>query len=115
MRIMTLFVQDAHKKSVTNFFFIILMSNMSNAEEKVNNINDINTNKAFYWYEKAAETGDVLEQYNLALLYEKGKGIEKHLEKAFYWYQNAAENGVVLTQYNLGNCYENGIGVVKDE
>src|ERR1043165_9060823 len=90
------------------------MSNMSNAEAKANNIDDINTNKAFYWYQKAAETGDVLAQYNLALLYKKGKGIENHLEKAFYWYQ-AAGNGVVQAQYNLGNCYKNGIGVEKDE
>ncbi len=52
-----------------------------------------NLEKAFYWYQKAAENGDSMAQYHLALSYYKGEGIEKNLEKAFYWYQKAAENG----------------------
>ncbi len=40
--------------------------------------------KAFYWYQKAAEDEYVYAQNNLGLLYKKGKGIEKNLEKAFY-------------------------------
>src|SRR6266498_2153131 len=51
-----------------------------------------NLEKAFYWYQKAAENGHIKAQYNLAILYEDGEGTEKNLEKAFYWYQKVAEN-----------------------
>ena len=46
-----------------------------------------NLEKAFYWYQKAAESGLEMAQNNLALLYKNGEGTEKNLEKAFYWYQ----------------------------
>src|ERR1700752_910776 len=60
-----------------------------------------NLEKAFYWYQKAAENGDIDAQYNLALLYKNGEGTEENLEKAFYWYQKAAENNVKEAQHNL--------------
>ncbi len=45
----------------------------------------IGTNKdsynTFYWYQKAAENDDDDAQFNIALLYEKGKGTEKNLEE----------------------------------
>src|SRR5436853_5053860 len=50
-----------------------------------------NLEKAFYWYQKAAEGNYISAQYNLSYLYKCGKGTEKNLEKAFYWYQKAAE------------------------
>jgi len=43
--------------------------------------------------QNAAENGNIKAQFNLALLYENGEGIEQNLEKALYWYQKAAENG----------------------
>ena len=58
-----------------------------------------NLEKAFYWYEKAAESGFEEAQFTLAHLYENGKGIEKNLGRAFYWYQKAAENGNVKAEY----------------
>ena len=51
-----------------------------------------NLEKAFYWYEKAAENDDNNAMYNLAICYENGIGTELNLEKAFYWYQKAVEN-----------------------
>jgi TPR repeat protein len=42
-----------------------------------------NLEKAFDWYQKAAEN-DIKEAiFNLALLYENGEGTKKNLEKAF--------------------------------
>jgi len=64
-----------------------------------------NLEKAFHWYQKAAENGHIKAQNNLALLYEKGEGTEKNLEEAFYWYQKAAENGDIKAQYNLAQLY----------
>ena len=43
----------------------------------------------FKRYEKAAEQGDADAQYNLALCYKNGTGVEKDAEKAVEWYQKA--------------------------
>ncbi|CAB4430201.1 unnamed protein product [Rhizophagus irregularis] len=49
-----------------------------------------NFEKAFYWYQKAAEKGQIDAMYNLVAYY---RNEEKNFEKAFYWCQKAAENG----------------------
>ncbi len=72
-----------------------------------------NLEKAFYWYQKAAEKQDKIAQFNLALLYYNSEGTEKNLEKAFYWYQKAAENGYIKAQNNLATLYENGKEIGK--
>lgn len=54
---------------------------------------DISPEKAFYWYEKAAELDNPLAQYNLGQLYLRGFGTERDFEKAIYWMKKAAENG----------------------
>src|SRR5438045_2325730 len=54
-----------------------------------------NLEKAFYWFQKAAENGNGDAMNNLATCYENGKGTEKNLEKAFYWFQKAATNGKI--------------------
>src|SRR5688572_523494 len=64
-----------------------------------------NLEKAFYWFQKAAESDFEMAQYNLASLYKNGEGTEKNLEKAFYWYQKAAENGDIDAQSNLAFLY----------
>src|ERR1043165_3631001 len=69
-----------------------------------------NLEKAFYWYQKAAENGLIHAQNNLALLYHK----ERNLEKAFYWYQKAAENGLNHAMNHLATCYKNGEGTEKN-
>jgi hypothetical protein len=73
-----------------------------------------NLEKAFYWYQKAAENGDEKAMFNLALYYENGKGTKKNLKKAFCWYQKAAENGNEKAIFNLAICYKNGKGTEKN-
>ena len=42
--------------------------------------------RAVVLYKMAAKQGDVLAQYNLAMIYKEGKGeIKKDMEKAFKW------------------------------
>jgi len=53
-------------------------------------------------------------QYNLAICYENGNGVEMDLEKAVQWYQKSAEGGDSSAQYNLAICYERGEGVEID-
>src|SRR4051794_38075525 len=59
-----------------------------------------NLEKAFYWYQKAAEYGNNNAMNSLAICYKNGEGTEKNLEKAFYWYQKAAENGKINESYD---------------
>src|SRR5436190_248752 len=69
-----------------------------------------NLEKAFYWYQKAAENGNNNAMYNLARCYKNREGTEKNLEKALHWYQKAAENGNNNAMNSLAKCYKNGKG-----
>jgi len=61
-----------------------------------------------------AEQGDVDAQFNLGLMYDKGKGVPQDYKRAVNWYTKAAEQGVAGAQYNLGLMYANGQGVPQD-
>src|ERR1044072_1437694 len=56
---------------------------------------EMNLEKTFYWYQKAAEIGDKNAMNNLVICYKNGQGTKENLEKAFYWYQKAAENSKI--------------------
>ena len=49
--------------------------------------------KASRWYQNAADQNYALAQYNLALLYSEGKGVEKSTEMSLVWNTIAAWNG----------------------
>ncbi len=61
-----------------------------------------------------AEQGDALAQYNLGVLYRKGRGVPQDDVQAQQWYEKAAAQGQAKAQYNLGILYFNGEGVPKD-
>ncbi len=67
---------------------------------------ETNLEKAFYWYQKAAENGYEAAQNHLVTLYERGEVIERNLGKALDWYQKAAENGNKVAMYNLAIYYQ---------
>ncbi len=50
--------------------------------------------EAGVWFERAAKGGFPDSQYNLAVLYERGLGIEQDLLRAYQWYVQAAKAGV---------------------
>ena len=62
----------------------------------------------------AAEAGLDLAQFNLAILYFTGRGVEQDLEQAFQWTERAALQGHVEAQANLGSLYLAGDGVSRD-
>ena len=66
---------------------------------------------AFYEFTLAAEEGLDLAQYNLAILYFTGQGVEKDAAEAFRWTELAALQGHVAAQFNLGSLYYAGDGV----
>lgn len=63
---------------------------------------------AFYWYQKAADLGEVFACYMVAQYYEKGGVVEQSDEKAFQWYLTAADGGDLTAIEKVANAYELG-------
>ena len=61
-----------------------------------------------------AEQGDARAQYDLGVLYRKGRGVPQDDVQARQWYEKASAQGQAKAQYNLGTLYLNGSGVPKD-
>jgi uncharacterized protein len=61
-----------------------------------------------------AEQGDAESQYNLGVMYHKGKGVPQDYKTAVKWYRLAAKQGNIGAQYNLGGMYHKGKGVPQD-
>lgn len=73
-----------------------------------------NFETAYEFFSKAAKNGNAEGQYNLALAYQKGRGVKENKEEAFKWYQKAASQGFAQAQHNLGSMYRDGVTVKKD-
>ena len=54
---------------------------------------DVNYKKAMEWFEKAAEQGYALAQYNLGIMHESGDGVGQSDSMAMRWYAKAAAQG----------------------
>ena len=57
---------------------------------------------------------DAETQYNLAVRYYEGDGVERNLTRAFDLYTRAARKGYVEAQYSLAYMYSKGEGVEKN-
>jgi len=62
-----------------------------------------------------ADAGDSRAQFNLALLYARGLGVEQDEARAADLYAKAAAQGVTEAQYRLALAYELGVGVPQDD
>ncbi|MBO4302555.1 SEL1-like repeat protein [Methanosarcinaceae archaeon] len=71
--------------------------------------------KAFFWFRKAAESGNADAQAIVADHYLKGDGVEKNRREAFRWYRRAADAGQVTACVIVGTCYEYGFFVRKND
>jgi TPR repeat protein len=63
-------------------------------------------------YLEAAEGGDRLAAFNLAMMVFRGETAGSR-EVAVAWLRRSAEQGMTQAQYNLGLLYENGAGVQR--
>ncbi len=63
---------------------------------------------------KEARVGDAGAQYDVALMYANGLGVEKSVEQALIWTESAAKKGHSAAQYLLGTAYQGGLGARKD-
>lgn len=73
-----------------------------------------NLEKAFYYYEKAALSGDPAALNKLGNMYAQGKGCTKNASKAASYYLAAAEKGNKYAQHNIAFCYWDGVGIEKN-
>jgi TPR repeat protein len=69
---------------------------------------------AFMWFQRAANQGDAVAQYNVGASYASGTGVQKSDVDAAKWFRRAADQGVVFAQLNLGLLYAAGNGVPQD-
>lgn len=83
--------------------FMTILSKMDNYEERI-----------FNSYKEAADTGDAKAQYNLAVCYERGTGVEKDYAKARMYYAMASMQGHSFATHNLGMLYYFGYGGEQD-
>lgn len=67
-----------------------------------------NSQKAHYWYGKAAEQGDARSQYSLGYLYSEGIGVKRDVEQAIQWYEKSSQQDYSEAQYALATLYYNG-------
>ena len=65
-------------------------------------------------FTSAAEEGLMVAQYNLAILYFTGRGVQQDFTEAFRWTAAAAEQGHTEAQFNLGALYYAGQGTGRD-
>jgi len=69
-----------------------------------------NSEEASHWYRRAADQGDAVAQYNLAVMYGIGRGVAEDEWAARVLFRNSAEQGYAPAQYNLAVSYERGLG-----
>ena len=62
----------------------------------------------------AAEEGFARAQFNLALCYHHGGGVEKDFDEALKWYTKSADQGNINACYTLGCLYYEGTEVTQD-
>ena len=65
-------------------------------------------------YRPLAENGDANAQYNLGIMYAKGRGVPRDDAKAVQWLRKAAEQGFDRAQLMVGVMYAEGRGVPQD-
>jgi TPR repeat protein len=61
-----------------------------------------------------AEQGDAIAQFDLALLYARGSGVQQDYAEAVKWYRKSAEQGYVIASVMLGDMYNVGRDVPHD-
>lgn len=66
-------------------------------------------------WQSLAESGHRDAQFNLALLYENGLGVERDGVIAAQWYRRAGEQGDRTAQAYLGEMHAQGLGVARDD
>jgi len=104
------------KRFITTVFLCLLLATPAWAgfDEGVAAYNRGDYATALREFRPLAEQGRAAAQYNLGVMYDKGRGVPQDYAAAVKWYRKAAAQGHAAAQYNLGVMYDNGQGVPQD-
>lgn len=112
---------DDHRSSIEQYISLAeygyLKVQMQLAYDYQHGLGHIARNEAetVKWYRRAAEQGCAEGQYQLALCYEKGCGVEQNYAEAAKWYHLAAMRRHVESSRKLGVYYRRGYGVERSD
>lgn len=70
--------------------------------------------QAAYWFDRAAQQGDVGGRYSMARLYISGVGVDRNLKLAAGFLEPLAEQNYAPAQFELGLLYDVGIDGERD-
>jgi uncharacterized protein len=70
--------------------------------------------KSLEWHKQEAEKGDPVAQFDLALMYDLGRGVTRDYAEAMKWYRKAADQGYAPAMTNIAILYYNQEGVNRD-
>ncbi|MCQ2343515.1 MAG: sel1 repeat family protein [Paludibacteraceae bacterium] len=73
-----------------------------------------NKQEALRLCRKSADLGFAPAQFNMAIFYYNGDGVQKDLTKTVEWLEKSAPQGFLQAQKQLAICYAQGIGTAKD-
>ena len=73
-----------------------------------------NHSKSLEYFNKAAQEGNPTAEFDLALMYDLGRGVPRNYEEAMKWYEKAANQGYAPAMTNIGILYYNQEGVKRD-
>ena len=77
-------------------------------------LRDKDYKKAISLLRRPANCGYPLAQFNVAVMYDEGLGVDRDDKEALFWYTKAAAQGYANAQANLGQMYSTGQGVRVD-
>ena len=66
-------------------------------------------------FKRLAARGNPFAQFNLGVLYLRGKGVKRNLVAAARWFKMSAAKGYIPAMTNLGSLYAAGRGVKKSD
>ncbi|HHH51339.1 MAG TPA: sel1 repeat family protein, partial [Campylobacterales bacterium] len=69
------------------------------------------TPKKLFFARRAAKAGNPKAQFDLAVMYARGRYVSKNEKEAFNWFHKSARNGFVEAKYYMGISFEHGRGV----
>lgn len=70
---------------------------------------EIDLEKAFLWFNKAANRGLPESKHNLGLMYANGYGVKKDISKAYTWFHKAALLGNVKSMATIASFHIDGL------
>jgi uncharacterized protein len=78
--------------------------------------NELNRDKAFFWFQRAADAGDAEAQFELGRACDADSAVQhRDPEQAFKWYKKAADQGYIEALREAGRCLYFGEGTKQDD